>query len=238
MKPARTPATLSAPAHWDAFSWGDHYRATLERELQPWLGKMYGFHLLKIGNLSAEINTEACAISHQVNVALQGDALQVKCDPLHLPFAAKSVDACLLAHTLPWCPDPHRLLNEADRVLIDDGWLIMTGFNPVSLLGAAKLLPFARKRAPVNSRMFTMMRQMDWLSLLNFELLHYSRCQVLPWCRQGGKMLTRHLPALGCLQVMVARKRTIPLTINPLMKPRARTHLRPAVGATRQYRKP
>ncbi|MCL7708723.1 SAM-dependent methyltransferase, partial [Enterobacter kobei] len=38
--------------------------------------------------------------------------------------------------------------------------------------------------------------------------------------------------------VMVARKRTIPLTINPLMKPRARTHLRPAVGATRQYRKP
>jgi hypothetical protein len=26
--------------------------------------------------------------------------------------------------------DPHRLLREVDRVLIDDGWLILSGFNP------------------------------------------------------------------------------------------------------------
>lgn len=32
---------------------------------------------------------------------------------------------------LPWrSADPHRLLREADRVLIDDGWLILSGFNP------------------------------------------------------------------------------------------------------------
>jgi ubiquinone/menaquinone biosynthesis C-methylase UbiE len=54
--------------------------------------------------------------------------VQVKADPLHLPFAEKSVDACLLAHT-PWCSDPHRLLREADRVLIDDGWMILTGLT-------------------------------------------------------------------------------------------------------------
>ena len=101
--------------------WGEYYRESLERQMKPWLTKLYGFHLLKIGNLSAEINTEACAISHQVNVSLQGNPVQVKADPLHLPFAEKSVDACLLAHTLPWCSDPHRLLREADRVLIDDG---------------------------------------------------------------------------------------------------------------------
>ena len=28
-------------------------------------------------------------------------------------YADKSVDVCLLAHTLPWCTDPHRLLREA-----------------------------------------------------------------------------------------------------------------------------
>ena len=27
--------------------------------MKPWLAKLYGFHLLKIGNLSAEINTES-----------------------------------------------------------------------------------------------------------------------------------------------------------------------------------
>lgn len=50
--------------------WGEYYRESLERQMKPWLAKLYGFHLLKIGNLSAEINTEACAISHQVNVSL------------------------------------------------------------------------------------------------------------------------------------------------------------------------
>lgn len=61
---------------------------------------MYGFHLLKVGSLSAEIDTEQCAISHQVNVGLSGENMQVKADPMCLPFESKSVDACLLAHCL------------------------------------------------------------------------------------------------------------------------------------------
>ncbi len=185
MKPARIPHTVTAPEHWSSMPWGEYYRETLEQQMKPWLAKLYGFHLLKIGNLSAEINTEACAISHQVNVSLAGNPMQVRADPLHLPFAEKSVDACLLAHTLPWCSDPHRLLREADRVLIDDGWMILTGFNPVSLMGLRKLVPVLRKGTPYNSRMFTLMRQLDWLALLNFEVLHYGRYQgfalVAPW---------------------------------------------------------
>ena len=195
MKPARIPHTVTAPEHWSSMPWGEYYRETLEQQMKPWLAKLYGFHLLKIGNLSAEINTEACAISHQVNVSLAGNPMQVRADPLHLPFAEKSVDACLLAHTLPWCSDPHRLLREADRVLIDDGWMILTGFNPVSLMGLRKLVPVLRKGTPYNSRMFTLMRQLDWLALLNFEVLHYGRYQVLPWSRHGGKLLSTHLPA-------------------------------------------
>ena len=125
--------------------------------------------------------------------------MQVTADPLHLPFADKSVDVCLLAHTLPWCSDPHRLLHEADRVLIDDGWLILSGFNPVSLMGLRKLVPVLRKTSPYNSRMFTLMRQLDWLSLLNFEVLHYSRFHVLPWNKKGGKMFKqRRYPCAGC----------------------------------------
>ena len=175
MKPARIPHTITAPEHWSSMPWGEYYRESLERHIKPWLAKLYGFHLLKIGNLSAEINTEACAISHQVNVSLGGSPIQVKADPLSLPFAAKSVDACLLAHTLPWCSDPHRLLREADRVLIDDGWMILTAFNPMSLVGLRKVTPVLRKTIPYNSRMFTMTRQLDWLALLNFEVLHYGR---------------------------------------------------------------
>lgn len=237
MKPARIPHTATPPVRWADMPWGEYYREALELQLKPWLAKMYGFHLLKIGNLSAEINSESCAISHQVNVSLAGQPVQVMADPLHLPFAEKSVDACLLAHTLPWCPDPHRLLREADRVLIDDGWLVLSGFNPLSLMGLRKLVPVLRRSSPYNSRMFTLTRQLDWLSLLNFEVLYCSGFQVLPWARQGGKMLSTHFPALGCMQLIVARKRTIPLTLTPMKQSKAKRQLRPAVGATRQYRK-
>jgi SAM-dependent methyltransferase len=238
MKPARIPQIVSAPEHWAQLPKGEYFRDALERQLKPWLAKMYGFHLLKIGNLSAEINTESCAISHQVNVSLAGQPIQVKADPLHLPFAEKSVDACLLANTLPWCSDPHRLLREADRVLIDDGWLILSGFNPMSLMGLRKLVPVLRRKSPYNSRMFTFTRQLDWLSLLNFEVMHYSGFQVLPWTQEGGKMLTTHFPALGCMQLIVARKRTIPLTLNPMKQSKAKSQIRQAVGATRHFRKP
>ncbi|RKQ39352.1 class I SAM-dependent methyltransferase [Enterobacter sp. R1(2018)] len=235
MKPARIPDNFTSPHHWGQLPWGEYYREALESQLRPWLGKMFGFHLLKIGNLSAEIDTSGCAISHQVNVALQGAQLQVNADPLHLPFAGKSVDACLLAHTLPWSPDPHGLLREADRVLIDDGWLVISSFNPISLLGLGKTIPFLRKRIPYNSRMFTPMRQFDWLALLNFEVVYQRGFQVLPWHKNGGKMLSTHLPALGCMHVIVARKRTLPLTLNPLKNRKAKSQIRSAVGATRQY---
>ncbi|QKJ85953.1 class I SAM-dependent methyltransferase [Paramixta manurensis] len=216
--------------------WGDYFRDALIQHLQPCLGKLYGFHLLKIGSLSAEINTEGCSISHQVNVGEEGSALQVIANPMRLPFEAKSVDACLLAHTLAWSHDPHSILREVDRVLIDDGWMIISGFNPFSLLGVGKVVPGLHRRAPWSGRMYSQIRVLDWLSLLNYEVMQRTHFQVLPWNRQGGKVISAHLPALGCLNIIVARKRTFPLTMNPAKKSLHKVKLRQTASATRQFR--
>lgn len=234
MKSAKTRHIRQAPHSWSQIPWGEFYRDALIKHLQPCLGRMYGFHLLKLGQLSAEIDTESCAISHQVNVGLNGDNVQVIAEPGSLPFESKSVDACLLAHCLAWSSDPHRILREVDRVLIDDGWIIISGFNPFSVLGLGKLIPGLHRKVPWNSRMFTQMRLMDWLNLLNYEVVQRTRFQVLPWNRQGGKMISTHFPALGCLSIIVARKRTFPLTMNPAKKAAAKRRLSPAVGATSQ----
>ena len=236
MKPAKTRHIRHVPYSWAEIPWGDYYRDALTRHLQPCLDRLYGFHLLKIGSLSAEIDTASCAISHQVNVGLHGEDLQVLANPGSLPFESKSVDACLLAHSLAWSSDPHRVLREVDRVLIDDGWMIISGFNLFSVLGTGKLIPGLRQRVPWNSRMFTQTRLMDWLSLLNYEVVQRSRFQVLPWNKQGGKVISTHLPALGCLSIIVARKRTFPLTMNPAKKAAAQRRLAPAVGATSRVR--
>lgn len=238
MNPAQTHYRINPPSSWSEIPWGEYYRTALERQLDPWWSKLFGYHLLKMGALSAQISTEKCAIAHQVSVGLQGDNLQVIADPYSLPFTGKSVDACLMAHTLSYSNDPHRLLREIDRILIDDGWLVVSGFNPMSLVGAGKLLPIRRKYPPYNSRMFSLIRIQDWLQLLNYEVLYRARFQLLPWSCKDGFLLARHMPALGCLSLIIARKRTVPLTL-ALMKAKS---LRPCwhgvVGAAKSVHCP
>lgn len=232
MKPAQSNKTIMAPASWDDIPCGACYRQALEQGLKAWWPKLFGFHLLKIGALSADLDTCDCAISHQVNVGLSGENMQVMADPYQLPFANKSADSCLLAHTLSYICDPHQLLREVDRVLIDDGWLIITTFNPVSILGLGKLCPILLRRQPFRSRMYTQMRLLDWLGVLNFEVLHLSHLQVLPWRCQGGRLLSAHFPSIGCLSVIIARKRTFPLSLTPLKRKTLTSGLQHPVNVT------
>ncbi|MXP56216.1 methyltransferase domain-containing protein [Pantoea sp. Mhis] len=197
------------PQSWQDMLWGNYFCDELTKQLQPYLGKLYGFHMLKIGNLSAEINTRHCSISHQVSVGNKGDKLQVIANEDQLPFESKSIDVCLLAHTLVWSEDPHSVLREVDRVLIDDGWIIISGFNPFSLLGISKVIIGLHRRAPWSGHMFSQIRLLDWLNLLNYEVIYRTCCRIIPWYRQEIKII--NFSMLGCINVVIARKRTLPL---------------------------
>lgn len=236
MKPAQTRQKINEPTSWAELPWGEYYRTAVEQQLQPWWPKLFGYHLLKIGYLSAEITSDTCAILHQVNVGAEGKNMQVLASPYQLPFAEKSVDACLLSHTLAYSVDPHRILREVDRVLIDEGWLIISNFNPLSLLGVGKLVPLLRQRQPYLSRMFTQMRLLDWLSLLDYDVMSMSCFHVLPWHKEGGRFVSTHLHALGCVSLIIARKRTVPLTFNPMKFGARKPWFSRAVGVTKSYR--
>ena len=61
-----------------------------------------------------------------------------------LPFAENSIDGFLLANELDFAQDPHEILREVDRVITQNGYVIISGFNPLSLAGIAKFLPVKR----------------------------------------------------------------------------------------------
>ena len=96
----------------------------------------------------------------------------VWCDLLDLPFEAQSVDLIVMPHTLEFTSDPHRLLREAERVLMPEGQLIILGFNSLSLWGARQSVgkmtgqPFVP--AAVDLIAFTRLK--DWIKLLGFDL--------------------------------------------------------------------
>ncbi|WP_028228860.1 class I SAM-dependent methyltransferase [Paraburkholderia ferrariae] len=96
----------------------------------------------------------------------------VWCDLLDLPFEAQSVDLIVMPHTLEFTSDPHRLLREAERVLMPEGQLLIVGFNSLSLWGARQSVgkltgkPFL----PARQDLIAFTRLKDWIKLLGFEL--------------------------------------------------------------------
>ncbi|MDE9446415.1 class I SAM-dependent methyltransferase [Xenorhabdus bovienii] len=232
MQSARSIKQLTSPASWAELPWGEYYRVALERQLEPWWPKIFGLHLAKLGNLSAEIDSRTCPISHQFNIGLMEGSMDVIADPYCLPFEAKSVDACLLSHMLTYSADPHWLLREVDRIITDDGWLIISGFNPISLLGLRKVLLPIHRRQAYEAQMFSMLRQVDWLSLLNYEIVHHASFYVSPW-QSGKSFCNRSTSIFGCMNVIIARKRTIPLTLNPMWATSLKPKFRNVLGAAK-----
>lgn len=229
MKPALAFNEPSQPHQWHELPNGMLILKNIEQRLSPWWPRLFGYHLLKIGSLSNQLRTTESPISHQVNVTRLGDNVHVCADIDDLPFQEHSVDACLLNHCLEFTVDPHHVLREADRVLIPNGHLILTGYNPFSLAGLNQLLPHRRKKLPWNGRFFTPMRVKDWLHLLGYEILDDQRflhANLHSSIDESGWMYSRwqrfaqkYLSSFGSVYLIVAKKRVHPLTpIRPKWK--------------------
>ncbi|MRR50771.1 MAG: class I SAM-dependent methyltransferase [Rhodocyclaceae bacterium] len=90
----------------------------------------------------------------------------------HLPFASNSIDLVVLPHVLEFDDNPHQILREVERVLVPEGSVVITGFNPFSLWGARRTL--ARRRSsppqpPWRGRYISVSRLKDWFALLGLE---------------------------------------------------------------------
>lgn len=90
------------------------------------------------------------------------------CDPAHLPVESRSLDLLLLPHTLDFSGHPHQVLREAERVLVPEGRVVLTGFNPLSAWGGRRLLQ-GRSQVPWSGNFLRLSRLKDWFELLGFE---------------------------------------------------------------------
>ncbi len=153
------------------------------------LEDVFGFELLQVGawghagHLLGSARTQ-----HTALLAPHRSPGVTLCAPMtSLPFAADSIDAILLPHTLELVEDPYAVLREAERVLVAEGCLMICGFNPFSGWGARRLFAQALRRPvfpPRSRRMLSEARLRDWMALLDFEV-----CNVFGYL--GGMPVTR-----------------------------------------------
>ncbi len=240
MKPALAFRQPQFPASWEKLPNGRLILQQINTLLAPWWPKFFGYHLLKIGALSGYIDSSQCAIKHQVTLSdhkhLEGDLTHgIHAEIDDLPILEHSVDVAVLSHALEFSLDPHHVIREANRVLIPNGYLVITGFNAFSLAGLNHLIPYRRQQSPWNERFFSPMRVKDWLHLMGYEILQEERCLHSSLANQMSQgviarnwriFAQQYLPSLGSVYVIVAKKRVLPLTpIKPKWK--LRTKLEP-----------
>jgi SAM-dependent methyltransferase len=103
--------------------------------------------------------------------------------PHFLPFANASIDLVILPHVLEFDAAPHQILREVERVLVPEGQVVVTGFNPFSLWGVRRKftrkksisnpmgvpLPNVRGAPPWGGQYLSILRLKDWFALLGFE---------------------------------------------------------------------
>lgn len=51
----------------------------------------------------------------------------------YLPIQSSSMDLVILPHILEFSTNPHQILREVHRILIPEGHVVISGFNPLSL---------------------------------------------------------------------------------------------------------
>lgn len=107
-------------------------------------------------------------------------SLKLRADPGALPIASQSIDLVLLPHALEFSDQPHQILREVERVLMPEGQVIISGFNPFSLWGMARKLPGLRSALPDQRKFISLPRIKDWLALLGFEVVAGRMCCYAP----------------------------------------------------------
>lgn len=229
MKPALSFRQPHYPKSWNKLPNGELIRAEISSQLTPWWPKFFGYHLLKIGALSADLTINDSPIKNHISLTQEPREHSVVADVDELPLLEHSVDVCLLSHALEFSIDPHHVVREANRVLIPNGYLVITGYNPFSLAGLNKLVPYRRGESPWKERFFSPMRVKDWLQLMGFEILldqrtlhstlvanNEKRGKVAQYCQQ---LASSYMPSVGSVYIIIAKKRVLPLTpIKPKWK--------------------
>lgn len=202
---------------------------------QAWQIGLPGIDLLRANRMpfkavvGAEIAGAEAALTWRNGVAALPEAL---------PFESQSVDLLVLPHVFECTDSPHQVLREVERVLMPEGRVVISGFNPWSLWGARNLMPGmeAWLPRPVSSQV-SPLRMKDWLKLMSFDVdvtrlgCYAPPCRTDLWLQRWKFLETqgRRLWAMGgAVYVMSATKRVAGMRlIGPAWK-KKRQHARAA----------
>lgn len=221
MQPNALEAWRKTPAGDYLFS---KERAYFQREV----ANVFGFCALQFGFLADNFLQNNRIRCHMFAEQTPHPKADFCAHPDALPLACDSVDLLVFPHTLDFYNNASAMIGEAARVLKDEGRLILTGFNPLSLWGFFQ--KWQQRRTPIKPpwhahfhSMFTVQQLLreHHLQLISGRFMAYAppclsaamfaRCQAL---EDAGDRWWPHAAAVYALTAIKRRVHGIALPVN------------------------
>ena len=102
----------------------------------------------------------------------------IKAEIQKLPLKESSVDCVVLIHSLETNKNPHAAFREIDRVLTEDGEMILVGFNKMSFIGLINI--FRIDTIFKNKSYISISRLEDWAKLFSYEIYKILNINKIP----------------------------------------------------------
>lgn len=207
---------------WFSSDVGQQFTALEKQQLDEVLPDLFGYYLLQVGTQGDVDLLSSSRVSHRHVMGLAAEAAGAfQAESWALPIQTDSIDVVILPHTLDFARYPHEVLREIERVLIPEGHVVITGFNPMSLWQLWRWGLGWRKQPPWCGHFFTQFRLRDWLTLLGFDISSKKCFFYRPPVKNRNimqrltlleKLGQKFWPFAGAGYVLVARKRVVTLT--------------------------
>jgi len=146
---------------------------------------VFGFNAFQLG-LSAQDFLRAnrmplhCRLSHSAEPGAGEHGARIRGDFHALPILGSSADLVLLPHVLEFSDNPHQVLREVARILMPEGHVIVSGFNPWSMWGARQAFERSSDAFPWRGQFINLPRLKDWMALLGLEITGGRMCCYIP----------------------------------------------------------
>lgn len=218
---------------WYGRGTGDYLLAAIRASLEPILDTAFGYHLVQLGPLRQQGLFDGSRINHRVYCSdTPGGDVGLVAVAEELPLESDSVDALIALHCLDFSERPHQALREMQRVVTPQGKLIVIGFNPYSLLGAAlRVRQLAgnalwQEHTPVSQH-----RLIDWLHLLGCPVESQQMLYRMPpigsgrlsrWLTRVDQWGARHALPCGGVYIIHATKQVAGINRPDSMRRRER----------------
>ena len=214
---------------WFDSEYAKQYLGSEQAYLKNALRQVSGPRVLQLGNVIDSKMIEEVDFPQLIVADIDRSEREASllADPAFLPIEHNLMSTIIVPHVLERHKLPHQVLREVHRVLMPEGHIILTGFNPISCLGLQR---FLYRTAVCPGNYITVKRVSDWLQLLGFEIIGSANFQYSPLVnslrlRKCFNFLNsvgdRWLPLLGGGYIITARKKQMASTLigeSPLLR--------------------